>query len=283
MRRGHRLSSSATLQQSPSPTTPQSPTCPALTPSSQHVDLTAVKYLLSQLVASVESHLGTKICFVDIALPDPLNQDYQKKILEDAVLELDLRQPTQGSLFYNHAMMAAYAPRKPGGFHYPVQDEQLVVTVGYSREGLNVALLWGEHDVFEMVRREHSQELGYGLENGTSARSYVQEVRGVLKRVTGPPYGSHPNMESIKLPGEITVIVLYGDMARDPAFGDMLRAILGDDLADNAIVVETVYETAMVVARVCAIHVRMPVYMSVKAATACRRRSTLDYSNNLEF
>ncbi|KAJ9669669.1 hypothetical protein H2201_000053 [Coniosporium apollinis] len=218
-------------------------------------DSASVVSLLRALKYSVEAYLGTTFCFADVVIPDS-SRTYQCNVIEKAIIAVGLRQ-THSIL--NAGLFAVIANR---GSWSDDKDrpERVILSVDYSRSGLNTMLFCDDEDSIDDLRQVYSPDLG------------AENVETALKGFVEPPFGHSPM--GVKLPDHIDRLVLYGDRVSDREFLETLRRVLGTDLVENAYVFDPLFASAVGIAE--SSHLRMRrIDFNTKPAIGCRWRSNL--------
>ncbi|KAH8734580.1 hypothetical protein BGZ61DRAFT_473304 [Ilyonectria robusta] len=187
----------------------------------RNADFEVVKALLTEFKAVVEAVLGTQICFAELVIPD-LRQSYQRRVIEEALVAVGLRQMLSTS---DAPKAALYA----NDIEHPVvDDEQVVLVVGYSKSHLNLALFLDDEGLVESIRQDYQQGLGADDE---PRQEHWPDVVVALNQISSPPLGNSETGSS--LPRNIEKLVLYGD-ALEAKFLDVLRLAVGAELVDRA-------------------------------------------------
>lgn len=187
----------------------------------RNADFEVVKALLIEFKAIVEVVLGTQICFAELVIPDP-HQNYQRRVIEEALVAVGLRQMIGTS---DAPKAALYANDIK---HPVVDDEQVVLVVGYSKSHLNLALFLDDEGLVESIRQDYQQSLGADDE---PRQEHWSDVVVALNQISALSFGNSELGSSP--PWNIEKLVLYGD-ALEPKFLDVLRLAVGAELVDRA-------------------------------------------------
>ncbi|MBE3041097.1 hypothetical protein IMZ48_00615 [Candidatus Bathyarchaeota archaeon] len=195
-------------------------------------DTASVEAVMRELRASVASSMGTNFCHANLVLWSRDHAtDYQKQVIQQALTNIGLIQPTDGVL---DGGSGAVHTNGVGSAYERTLLRILVLAVDYSRYGLGAQLFWQDADgVVEWVRGDH--RLGAGPE----------EAAELLRAIAAPPFGDDPTYVgwSDPTPTEISKLVLYGDAILD--YNDVFQAALGDvlgpRLVEDALAVDPVF------------------------------------------
>ncbi|KAF4819089.1 hypothetical protein CGCSCA5_v004571 [Colletotrichum siamense] len=243
--------------------------CPPLQPLGLSIcerdpDFDSCQGLLRSLQSSVASYLGTTFCYAGVVVPDQTWQ-YQDYIINKAIKSVGLRL-THRVLSAAKLVMWANHINNPGTPHY---QTQAVLSVDYSDSGLNVNLFADDEGVADVLRQVYDQQLGA---DRREQPGHLQAVKDLLTEVTKAPLGhdlyGHP------MPDKIQRIVLYGDTVMDGGFLDILKAVVGEDVVNNAHSFEPVFAAAVGMAT-SSFESMNWLDFNVEPAFGCRWRSRL--------
>ncbi|KAJ5016859.1 hypothetical protein K4K57_010480 [Colletotrichum sp. SAR 10_99] len=214
--------------------------CPPLQPLGLSIcerdpDFESCQGLLRSLQSSVASYLGTTFCYAGVVVPDQTWQ-YQDYIINKAIKSVGLRL-THRVLSAAKLVMWANHINNPGTPHY---QTQAVLSVDYSDSGLNVNLFADDEGVADVLRQVYDQQLGA---DRREEPGHLQAVKDLLTEATEAPLGhdlyGHP------MPHKIQRVVFYGDAVMDGRFLDILKAVVGEDVVNNAHSFEPVFAAAV--------------------------------------
>ncbi|KAM0332565.1 hypothetical protein ACHAQA_002849 [Verticillium albo-atrum] len=242
------------------------PVLPSVSPAlcSRRTDLSSVEDLLRSLQASVVSTLGTKFCFADVVLPQP-GLLYQKRIIQDAVKSIGLRQ----ALVVVDSARAAITANGIGTPSHDLRPQQLILSVDYSASELNVVLFSELSGIIDPERKFYIPQLG---DAHRSRADHAAALEDVLREATKPPFGK--GSFGKQLPNEIRHLVLHGDAVLGSSFLDILRRVIGDTLVKDAHSFSPVFAGAVGMAQLS--QGRMEdIDFDVPPAFGCRWRSSL--------
>jgi hypothetical protein len=261
-----------TFMRKEAPSSPQNSLCDALPPSLQQVtlglcsrqpDSVGAVSLLRALKYSVESYLGTTFCFADVVVPD-LSRIYQIGVIEKAIKAVGLRQTLETLNAGKLALIANHVSKSGDSG----ASEQVVLSIDYSRSGLNTILFCDDNGIIDALRQVYSPHLGAG----NSLPGHLKGVKTALEKFLQPPFGDSPTGQ--KLPDHIDQLVLYGDRWSDKQFSEILLELLGRDLVEKSHVFDPVFASADGMA--LASHECMDnIDFNIKSAMGCRWRSRL--------
>ncbi|KAJ5000900.1 hypothetical protein K4K48_002068 [Colletotrichum sp. SAR 10_66] len=146
---------------------------------------------------------------------------------------------------------------------------QAVLSVDYSDSGLNVNLFADDEGVADVLRQVYDQQLGA---DRREQPGHLQAVKDLLTEVAKAPLGhdlyGHP------MPDKIQRVVLYGDTVMDGGFLDILKAVVGEDVVNNAHSFEPVFAAAVGMAT-SSFESMNWLDFNVEPAFGCRWRSRL--------
>ncbi|EQB56317.1 hypothetical protein CGLO_03669 [Colletotrichum gloeosporioides Cg-14] len=243
--------------------------CPPLQPFGLAIcerdpDFDSCQGLLRSLQSSVASYLGTTFCYAGVVVPDQTWQ-YQDYIINKAIKSVGLRL-THRVLSAAKLVMWANRINNPSTPRY---ETQAVLSVDYSDSGLNVNLFADDEGVADVLRQVYDQQLGA---DRREQPGHLQAVKALLTEVTKLPLGY--DLYGHQMPDKIQRVVLYGDAVMDGGFLDMLKAVVGVDVVDNAQSFAPVFTAAIGMAT-SAFERENWLDFNVEPAFGCRWRSRL--------
>ena len=209
--------------------------CPRLTLS----DVSGTKTLLRQLRASVESHLGTGVCFTGVGLPDYLQAEgYLREVVEQALESIGLRQVGLTYEVSTSVTQVNFGQRENKDSH-----PRVILTVDYSQYGLMLRLY-----ELDNLRLLDEARLIYNLTLGASnsrQSQHWESIRAALEEISRGPFGRPMD----ELPDRVERLVLHGDSTQDPELRGILEDVLGSELMAVVEEFEPVFSGAMGIAR----------------------------------
>jgi hypothetical protein len=223
-----------------------------------NADVTGTKALLSTLKSEVESYLGTNICFASLVHDDP--GSHADEVAQDALQALGLSQ-VMGTIRAATSVIHAHMPAEEP----PKFDEEpwVVVALDYSSHWFNVGLYTIEEEGILSFVDDFVGGPEVGEENQLAALE--NRLRGII---ASPPPG-------IDFPQPVRYMWVYGDDAKNEALKPLLATILGEDLLENARVVDSIYTGLFDVADSCHFLMSIDLQIYEKAAFGCKLRSKL--------
>jgi hypothetical protein len=235
-------------------------------------DIDAIDAMISALKSSVEEYLGTTFCFVDIAVPDASQSNYQREIIEAAVKASGLRQ----AFSTQSAAKEAVRSNQPEDWDM-IPDEQVALAIDYSRAGLNLDVFCDDGGILDHLRSDHN--LGIGA-NGSDP-AHWDAVRSALERISKPPFPNCPPRNYPTVQKKINYIVFYGDSVKDEELLRLVARVLGTKLVAEARWWEPEFGVALELAG-NSFYVQNSDDFKDRPAFGCRWRSGL-YSGNAEL
>jgi hypothetical protein len=221
-------------------------------------DVTGTKALLSTLKTEVESYLGTNICFASLIHDDP--GSHAVEVAQDALQALGLDH-VMGTVRAATSVIHAHMPSEEP----PMFDEEpwVVLALDLSLNWFNVGLYTIEEQGILSFIDGFVGGPEFGKENQLTALE--NRLRDIM---SSPPPG-------VDLPQPIRHMWVYGDDAKNEALKPMLATIIGEDLVENARVVDSKYTGLFHAAD--SRHFLMSIDLQIyeKAAFGCKRRSKL--------
>ncbi|RKU49557.1 hypothetical protein DL546_009237 [Coniochaeta pulveracea] len=230
-------------------------------------DTDAAETMINVLKASAMQYFGTSFCFVDIAMPDATQGNYQREIFEAAVRTAGLRQPNPSQ----NAGLVAVLANDPTDVELP--DGQIVLAIDYSRSSLNLDLVCDDAGVLDRRRHEYIPNIGADSPDPT----HLDAVDVAIRRILLQPFPDCPSWERTGHK-KINHIVLYGDAIDNEAFIQAIKNVLGTGLVARARVREPVFGVALSLAE-ASYRGQNSIDFKGEAAFGCRWRSGL-YAQN---
>jgi hypothetical protein len=227
----------------------------------RNAGVTATKSLLSALKKSVESYLGTNICFAGITLDNP--EKNNAGVVQEALQALGLRQVLPTVLAAQFVVIA-HEPENSPGFD---EEPWIVLAVDYSSHWFNVGLYTIDEGLVDPIE-------GF-VQNPTIGENNQLDVLGdALRHLFANP----PN--NVTLPEKIHHLIVYGDNKKEDVL-NLLKTFMAADLVDDAIVSDSVFDAVTEIAgHVHGVMDTVEFEMRAKSAFGCQWRSAL-YRNEL--
>ena len=160
---------------------------------------------------------------------------------------------------------------------------QVILSVDYSRSGLNAVLFLDDGGLLDVGRQEHyssalgtdSREAGQQEQEAAEAANlHWKAVKAVLKKVVRRPSPHSSFALREKSPHHIEHLVLYGDAVHGPDFLQVLRAVVGQELVEKLPAFDPVYAGAMGMANSSYEKMRW-IDFDIRPAFGCLWRSNL--------
>jgi hypothetical protein len=188
-------------------------------------DVSAVKSLLAALKQSVESYLGTNICFAGLVLDD--HESTKAGVAEEALRALGLRQVRGTWKLPAKAVISTYKPD-----NYPGFDEEpwLVLAVDYSSTWFNIGLYTIDEGFVFYIDGFVKNPTIVGKDSNK-----LDAIEDAIRHLfANPP-------ENVTLPEKIDHLVVYGDEKKEDVLS-LLKRIVGADLVERAIVSQSIFD-----------------------------------------
>ena len=199
-------------------------------------DVFGMKALLGQLRASVESHLGTGICFAGVGLPYKLQaKGYIREVVEEAIESVGLRQVGQTYEVSTAVAQVNFGQRKDQD-----SDLRVILVVDYSQYWLTLKL----YKLRVHIKSRHFYNLTLGASNSGQPRHW-EAIRAALEEILRGPFGWRRD----ELPERVQRLVLHGDSSFCPDFRGLLEDVIGSELMAVVEEFEPVFSGAMGIAR----------------------------------
>lgn len=231
-------------------------------------DTDAAETMINALKSSAMQYFGTSFCFVDIAIPDATQGNYQREIFEAAVRTAGLRQPNPSQ----NAGLVAVSANDATDVELP--DGQIVLAIDYSRSSLNLDLVCDDAGILDRRRHEYIPNIGADSPDP----AHLDAVGAALRRILLQPFPDCPSWERTRHK-KINHLVLYGDAIDNEAFLQAIKSILGTGLVARARVWEPVFGVALSLAE-GSYRGQNSIDFKGEAAFGCRWRSGL-YAQNV--
>ncbi|KAL8826791.1 MAG: hypothetical protein Q9170_007271 [Blastenia crenularia] len=177
--------------------------------------------MLQALMIASGSYLGVPLAEADVVFPSGASEKLIKTLRATSSIlgiHLPLSRP------YQAGILAAHAYGLIGDFDGTCSDEQLILTVDYSRAALTASLIYDDCGITEIDGRIlHDINFGADALSNSSEQVRAEMVLALRSLTTLPLH--HCNGEGVT---EISALVFTGESAGNTELQDILKEALGE-------------------------------------------------------